>query len=87
MTSSSTAHPLLASPKTTLQRRRATPIVPADTAGGASHSVRAGSVPRPCIGAATRCDVMVTERGQEVAKESVSLDGKRAFPYGIYGRG
>jgi hypothetical protein len=33
-------------PRATLQRRGTTPVVPADTAGGSSRSVRAGSVPR-----------------------------------------
>jgi hypothetical protein len=38
-----------------------------------------------CIAAARRRDVLVTERRQAVEKESVSLDVKRAFPFGIYG--
>jgi hypothetical protein len=29
---------------------------------------------------------MVTERRQEVVKESVPLDAKRAFPFRLYGR-
>jgi hypothetical protein len=39
-----------------------------------------------CIGAARRCEAMVAERREEVAKESVSLDAKRAFPFRVYGR-
>jgi hypothetical protein len=46
MTSSWTAHPLLASPTPTGRVSGATPIIPADTAAGSSRSVRAGSAPQ-----------------------------------------
>src|SRR5947207_11091611 len=38
------------------------------------------------MGPARPHDVMAGERRQDIVKESVSLDAKRAFPYGTYGQ-
>jgi hypothetical protein len=50
-------------------------------------SVRLTSLPCcRCISAARPRDVLACDHRQEVAKESVSLDVKRAFPFRVYGR-
>jgi hypothetical protein len=54
------------------------------------RSMVAGELASPstcrCIAAARRHDVMVTDQSAGNWKESVSLDVKRAFPFGLYGR-